>query len=62
MQEQESATKIREYTEEDPVTIGRLLGEGRWIVRATTNDGFACTEVDLKDILKWVKQNKPELL
>jgi len=62
MEVEEFETQIREYIEEDPVVVDKLLGEGRWIIRAVVDGGFACTEVDLVDVIRWVEENKPELL
>lgn len=33
----------------------------RWLIRAFNQGGFDSTVVDLLDVLKWVKTNKPEL-
>jgi hypothetical protein len=35
---------------------------GRWVVRAMNQSGFDCTEVDLVDLIEWVRKNKPEFL
>ncbi len=47
-------TKIREYSNEEPVYISAL--EGRLIVMAGEQD------LDLRDIIDWVKDNEPMLL
>lgn len=50
----------REYAEEFPVELDKH--EGRYIVRAFNEGGCDLTEVDLFDLLEWIKKNKPELL
>lgn len=63
-------TEIREYSEGYPVEIEQitkhptieLKGVGRWIIDAQNEGGHNGTEVDLLDVIDWVKQNKPELL
>jgi hypothetical protein len=70
-------TSIREYSEGLPVTIeeyvvterkslqlqGRAkVGERRITIVASCQAGFDGTQVDLLDLLQWVKENKPELL
>lgn len=63
-------TEIREYAEEEPVKIYKRVavqgidrkGVGRWVIGARNEGGYNGTEVDLLDVLDWVKQNKPELL
>jgi len=71
-------TEIREYNEEMEVEVGFLkLDEsikpyesgrdilrktGRWIIMAKNEEGRNYTEVDLLDLIDWVKKNKPELL
>ena len=53
-------TGIREYAEGMTVKI-REENE-RLVVRAYNEGGYNLTDVDLLDILDWVKENKPELL
>ena len=67
--------EIREYNEEmrveiefllpdkfDSETVKNNLGNGRWIIRAYNEGGHNSVDIDLVDIIDWVKENKPELL
>jgi len=55
--------KIREYCEQRAVSVTRdCRGNGRLVVKAFNESGFNSTEVDIIDLLKWIKENKPELL
>ena len=75
MTSNERATNIREYAEEMEVTIADWQktdfddnhlpipkGEKRLVINALNEGGYNGTEVDLLDVLKWVKANMPELL
>ena len=55
--------KIREYDEEMDVEIkeGNRYNN-RLVIKAYTEGGYRATIVDLLDVIKWVKENKPELL
>jgi hypothetical protein len=65
-------TAIREYTEQLPVAISvresRQLGNrwdagvGRLVIEASNQGGFDGVEVDLLDVIKWVRENRPDLL
>ena len=45
------------------VGIGqRHEGAGRLIVRALNEAGYNCTEIDLLQLLEWVKANRPDLM
>ncbi len=37
-------------------------GRGRLAIRALNEAGYNCTEVDLLELLAWVKANRPDLL
>jgi hypothetical protein len=52
---------VREYAEEFPVELVTEKN-GRIAVRAWNEGRFNCTSIDLLDLLKWVRENKPELL
>jgi hypothetical protein len=54
-------TPIREYGEEMPVEIEELDNTGRLIVSARNEAGCNGTLVDLIDVLKFVKENMPDL-
>lgn len=51
---------VREYNDGLDVEL-KQLGK-RWVILAYAEAGFAQTSVDLRDIINWVKNNKPELL
>ena len=63
---------MSEYCEGFPVEIietdggydecNKLFGVGRLAIRAANEGGFDCTEVDLIELIEWVKKNMPELL
>ena len=67
-------TSIREYAEEMEVTISDWQkttweddkpvggGEVRLVITALNEGGYNCTDVDLRDVITWVKANMPELL
>ena len=64
-----TCTGVREYSEAMPVTI--MPGEGHWgsgpkeswegrgrlVVRAVNEGGYNCTDVDLLELLSFVKQH-----
>lgn len=57
---------LRHLTEED-ADFARRLGDlpeepGREVIVAYNEGGFNCTEVDLLDLIDWLKANRPELL
>ena len=64
MTSNERATNIREYADEYPVKITsrEVEGKERLVIDALNEGGYNGTEVDLLDVLKWVKENMPELL
>ena len=64
-------TEIREYNDEYGVTIIKQMvpwrqkeedRTERFVVHATNEGGYNSTEVDLLDVIDWVKKNMPELL
>lgn len=50
---------VREYAEEMPVEL--VTTKNRLAVKAFNEAGYNCTEVDLLDLLAWVKANRPEV-
>ena len=54
--------EIREYSEEMRVEILFSEEHKRWIVKALNEGGYNWTQVDLIDLIEWIKINKPELL
>ena len=55
-------TSIREYAEEMPVRISVSAESGRLVIEADNEAGHNGTEVDLVDVLDWVRANRPDLL
>ena len=53
-------TNIREYAEEEEVIVTEH-GD-RLVVKSYNEGGYHCTEVDLLDVIEWVKENMPYLL
>jgi hypothetical protein len=37
-------------------------GEGRWVIRASNECGNNCTEVDVVELISWLRANRPEFL
>ena len=57
-----SRTSIREYSDEMEVEVDREENSNRWIVRAYNEGGYNRTEVDILDLVDWLRKNNPELL
>lgn len=63
---------VREYAEGFAVKLVALPGStdkystvpqgGRLVVQALNEGGYNCTQVDLLDMIKWVRKHRPELL
>lgn len=58
---------VREYGEGRPVKLDQTEGlndapPGRWIVRAFNEAGHNCTEIDVLDLVQWLRKNRPDLL
>ena len=51
---------VREYAEDFDVELREY--EGRLVIAALNEGGCNGTDVDLLDLIAWVKENKPELL
>ncbi|MBC8320622.1 MAG: hypothetical protein H8E34_07860 [Bacteroidetes bacterium] len=51
---------MTEYCEGYPVEI--VSRGGRLVIEAMNQCGSDCTHVDLIELIKWIKNNKPELL
>ena len=49
---------VREYTEEYPVELIRT-DLGRVVIQALNEGGYNITQVDLVDLLDWIKRNAP---
>lgn len=52
--------RVKWQSEEIKSTL--QLNEVRLVLYARNEGGNNCTGVDLLDVIKWVKENKPELL
>lgn len=50
---------VREYCEGMEVA---LVHYERLVVKARNEAGFNCTQVDLLDLLAWVRKHRPELM
>lgn len=37
-------------------------GYGRLVIKASNESGYNCTEVDLLEMLAWLKSNRPDLM
>lgn len=45
------------------VDVGKeYKGVGRLVIRALNQGGHDCTEVDLLELLAWLKANRPDLM
>lgn len=53
-------TGVREYGEGDPVLL--IVPDGRPMIRAFNEAGCCYTEVDLLDLIAWLRANWPEFL
>ena len=57
-------TEIRDYSEELPVKIEKTVlpkGNARWVIHAKNEGGYNGTQVDLLDVLEFVKKNMPDI-
>lgn len=52
---------VREYGERSPVYFSERIN-GRPTIRAYNEGGYSCTDVDLIDVIQWVKKNRADLL
>jgi len=60
---------VQEYCEEMSVKlIQRIdeledgIGNGRWVIKALNEGGYNSTEVDVLQMIDWLKKNRPDLL
>lgn len=62
---------VSEYVERYPVELDRteflemtkpFESSGRWIIRAYNEGRHNCTEVDLIELIEWLRENLPECL
>jgi hypothetical protein len=37
-------------------------GYGRWVIRAKNEGGYNCTEVDVFQLVQWLKSNRPDMI
>lgn len=52
---------VREYGERSAVHFCERIN-GRPTIRAYNEGGYNCTDVDLIDVILWVRENRPDLL
>ena len=52
---------VTEYCEGDPVFLVQLE-TNRMAIKAFNEAGYNSTEVDLIELIRWIKTNMPELL
>lgn len=61
---------VREYCEDLPVKLEYELEDkyssvpkgGRWVISALNESGHNSTQVDLLDLIKWLRESRPDLL
>lgn len=65
---------VQEYCEELPVSLRKTngiynggpdntrIGYGRWVVNALNESGFNSTQIDVIQLLRWLKKNRPDLV
>ena len=53
-------TSIREYAEKMPVEI--IYEQNRMAIKAYNEAGCNCIIIDLLDVIRWIRENMPELL
>jgi len=53
-------TGVKEYTEKEPVHCVRYGNQ--WCIEAINEGGHNCTLVNVKQVVNWVKANRPDLL
>ena len=58
---------VREYSEGDSVDLDlrqsddKKDGDGRFVIIASNQGGHDCTQVDLLDLLVWIRTYRPEI-
>lgn len=58
-------TGVHEYVEGYPVTLKRTTREecsGRLVIEAINQGGFDSVQIDLLELLSWIKRHRPELV
>ena len=53
---------VREYNEGMLVELDLAENDNRTVIVAYNEAGYNSTEVDLLDVIEWVKNNRPELI
>lgn len=53
---------VREYAEEMAVHLVKAADEDRWVIKAWNEAGYNSTEVDLFDLLYWLRKHRPDLM
>ena len=54
--------EVTEYCEGRTVYLAQEETNGRTVVRAVNEGGYNCTEVDIVQLLEWLKKNRPDLM
>ena len=44
------------------IPVEQRKGYGRWVIRAKNEGGYNCTEVDIIELVSWLKANRPDLI
>lgn len=52
---------VREYEWEMPIHLAQT-DDGRLVIEAFSEGGWSGTQVDLLDLLRWLAENRPDLL
>ncbi len=58
----EDGTPALSHLEHDPNSCSKVPEGGRWVVIAWNEGGYNLTQVDLLDLLKWLRAHRPDLL
>lgn len=44
------------------IPVEQRAGYGRWVVKAKNEAGYNYTQVDILELVSWLKANRPDLL
>lgn len=62
MMESLTLNGVREYSEGHPVEIGWCDEAQRFVIIATNQGGHDCVQIDLADLVKWMKDGAVDRL
>ena len=51
---------VEEWVDGGQVELVKL--KGRWVIRSYTEWGYNCTEVDLLQLVGWLREHRPDLI